>query len=75
MNPIIARDFQNRCIAGLVMLGIDSDKNIMWDGTKKNWTAWMWLDDGVYDDEPDGGRALVAEYLKGGYDKIIEALP
>lgn len=41
------QDFLNRCNAGLVMAGVDSDGDMDWVGKDKNWTAYTWLTDGV----------------------------
>lgn len=60
---ITAREFKHRCWAGLTLTGYSED-GYEWLGTPKNWNAYSWLEDGVYDDEPDGGESKVEEYLR-----------
>lgn len=59
----VAQDFLNACRAGLVLAGQTDEGKPEWIGKDRNWTAYEWLTDGVYDDLEDKGEALINEYL------------
>ncbi len=61
-RTITAQDFLYHCWAGLTLTGISED-GYEWMGNDKNWQAYDWLFDGVYDEEEDGGISKVTEYL------------
>jgi len=39
------------------------DRQLQWLGTEKNWNVLGWFVDGVYENEPDLGKAKAEEYL------------
>ena len=58
-----AQWYLNHIWAGLIMAEPNQDGVLECIGKDKNWTAYVWLDDGVYENVSDGGKSLIAQYL------------
>lgn len=58
-----AQYYLNYILAGFTMAERNQDGDIEWIGKDKNWTALMWLEDGVYENYPDKGEAIIKEFL------------
>ena len=61
-NNFIAKEFLYHCWAGMSLVGFE-DRELVWLGTEKNWNVLGWFVDGVYENEPDLGKAKAEEYL------------